>query len=114
MVSRQYYRFLRKSIGIKASYYSRTTNREVWIQAGKPVPPSETLSWNQYNTLIEVFKQDRTYPTHGSIFCSAFKGSDTVVAQDCVHLGDLGFVAWGVSGLRYTGLWVMRFRALGV
>ena len=32
----QCYRFLRRSIGVKASYYSRITNREVWIQAGKP------------------------------------------------------------------------------
>ena len=39
----QYCRFLRRSIGIKASYYSRTTNREVWIQAGKPVPAQQTL-----------------------------------------------------------------------
>ena len=33
----------------------------------------------QYNTLIEVFQQDRTYPTHSSIFCSAYK--DRIVAQ---------------------------------
>ena len=75
----QYYRFLRRSIGVKASYYSRITNREVWIQAGKPVPASETLNWNQYQTLIKVFQQDRTHPTHSSIFCSAFK--DRIVTR---------------------------------
>ena len=75
----QYYRFLRRSIGIKASFYSRVTNRDVWEQAGKPVPASELLNWNQYKTLIEVFQQDRTQPTHSSIFCSAFK--DRIVAQ---------------------------------
>ena len=75
----QYYRFLRRSIGIKASFYSRVTNKDVWEQAGKPVPASELLNWNQYKTLIEVFQQDRTQPTHSSIFCSAFK--DRIVAQ---------------------------------
>ena len=40
----QYYRFLRRSIGIKASFYSRITNRDVWTQAGKPVPASEILN----------------------------------------------------------------------
>ena len=64
---------------MKAPYYSRTTNREVWIQAGKPVPASETLNWNQYQTLIEVSKQDRTHPTHSSICCLAFK--DRIVAR---------------------------------
>ena len=48
-------------------------------KAGKPVPASEKLNWNQYNTLIEVFQRDRTYPTHSSIFCSAYK--DRIVAQ---------------------------------
>ena len=75
----QYYRFLRRSIGIKASFYSRVTNREVWEQAGKPVPASELFNWNQYKTLIEVFQQDRTQPTHSSILCSSYK--DRIVAQ---------------------------------
>ena len=39
-----YYRFLRRIIGIKASYYSRVPNHSVWRQAGYPKLPSTQLN----------------------------------------------------------------------
>ena len=35
-INGQYYRFLRRVMGIKAAYYSRIPNEEVWNQAGRP------------------------------------------------------------------------------
>ena len=52
-VDGQYYRFLRRAIGIKASYYSRVTNESVWEQAGCPELPSERLSYQQYLLTVQ-------------------------------------------------------------
>ena len=41
-IDTQYYRFLRRAIGIKASYYSRVSNEDVWAQAGRPQKPFRT------------------------------------------------------------------------
>ena len=38
-----YFRFLRRIIGIKASYYSRISNHEVWRRANYPQRPSDKL-----------------------------------------------------------------------
>ena len=51
-----YYRFLRRAIGIKASYYSRITNQSVWEQAGCPELPSERLSYQQYLLTVQVYR----------------------------------------------------------
>ena len=46
-----YYRFLRISIGIKASYYSRISNQTVWEQALKPHRPSDRLYKAQHKVI---------------------------------------------------------------
>ena len=38
-----YHKYLRNCIGIKASYFSHTSNRRVWIFAGRPKLPSQIL-----------------------------------------------------------------------
>ena len=38
-----YFRFLRRIIGIKASYYSRISNHAVWRRANYPQRPSDDL-----------------------------------------------------------------------
>ena len=68
-----YYRFLRRVIGIKASYYSRVSNAEVYHKAGHPRKPSDTLNKLQLKTLNEVFLQFPSEPTHNVVFCSAHK-----------------------------------------
>ena len=42
-----FYRLLRRCIGIKASFYSRISNQDVWKQAGEPTPPSKLLNSKQ-------------------------------------------------------------------
>ena len=69
----QYYRSLRRAIGIEASYYSHISNQEVWTQASKPTLPSQTLSHRQYQLYIQVIQQPREDPTHNVIFGPAFK-----------------------------------------
>ena len=46
-----YYRFLRRIVGIKASYYSRISNNVVWRQAYYPQRPSDRLSRLQFTML---------------------------------------------------------------
>ena len=74
-----YYRFLRRVVGIKASYYSRITNLEVWHKARDPKLPSETLHKLQLTMMREVFTQPRTDITHSVVFGSAFK--DRILSQ---------------------------------
>ena len=38
-----YFNYLRRVVGIKASYYSRIPNKSVWLKANKPAIPSQTL-----------------------------------------------------------------------
>ena len=46
-----YFNYLRRVVGIKASYYSRISNRTVWIKANKPVIPSQELMAYQFKLL---------------------------------------------------------------
>ena len=75
----QYYRFLRRAIGIKASYYSRISNKTVWEQAGCPELPSERLSYQQYSLTVQVYRSHRQDPMHSVIFGPCFK--DRIVDQ---------------------------------
>ena len=64
----QYYRFLSRVVGVKASYYSRVTNAAVWEKAGSPRTPSQFLFEAQYKMFVNVFLQDRNSPTHSVVF----------------------------------------------
>ena len=46
-----YFRFLRRIVGIKASYYSRISNHVVWRQANYPQRPSDRLRNIQYKMI---------------------------------------------------------------
>ena len=72
-IDAQYLRFLRRSIGIKASYYSRIPNQEVWRQAGHPTLPSGRLHWVQYKRFVAVFQSDMQDPIHNVVFNSPYK-----------------------------------------
>ena len=69
----QVYRFLRRAIGIKASFYSRISNAEVWEQASRPRRPSETLHKTQYKMTREVYCSNMDNPVHNVVFCTGFK-----------------------------------------
>ena len=68
-----YYTFLRRSIGIKASYYSRISNQTVWEQALKPHRPSERLYKAQHKVMKEVYNASMEDPMHSVVFASCHK-----------------------------------------
>ena len=72
-INAQYYRFLRRAIGIKASYYSRVSNESVWEQAGRPQRPSESLHAVQHKMLQEVFAHNMDHPLRNVVFATGFK-----------------------------------------
>ena len=66
-------RFLKRIVGIKASYYSRVSNHVVWRTANYSKKPSERLHKMQYKMLKEVFFADIDNPLHNVVFASAFR-----------------------------------------
>ena len=78
-INGQYYRFLRRAIGIKASYYSRVSNESVWEQAGRPQRASEFLHATQHKMLQEVFAHNMDHPLHNVVFVTGFK--DRILSQ---------------------------------
>ena len=78
-INAQYYRFLRRAIGIKASYYSRVSNDSVWEQAGRPQRASESLHAVQHKMLQEVFAHNMDHPLHNVVFATGFK--DRILSQ---------------------------------
>ena len=68
-----YFRFLRRIIGIKASYYSRVSNHEVWRKANYPQRPSDRLANLQYKMMHAVFTSPMEDPLHNVVFNAAYR-----------------------------------------
>ena len=68
-----YFTLLRRVLGIKASYYSRIPNKEVWTQAGKPRLPSQLVLAEQFRLLLQALKADTMEPQHHVVFAPAYK-----------------------------------------
>ena len=68
-----YVRFLRRMVGIKAAYYSRVTNHDVWRRAGYPRKPSDFLFKQQYKMIDTVFKAPIKGPIHNVVFCTGLR-----------------------------------------
>ena len=68
-----YIRFLRRIVGIKASFYSRVPNTEVWETAGKPRLPSDFLLKAEVKFAAEVFAADHTSPLYTVVFVEPYK-----------------------------------------
>ena len=66
-------RFLRRLVGIKASYYSPIPNSRVYEVANSPKHPSETLGQQEHKMMKEVFLTLRSEVCHSVVFCSVFK-----------------------------------------
>ena len=66
-------RFLRRIVGIKASFYSRVPNTEVWETAGKPRLPSDFLLKAEVKFAAEVFAADHTSPLYTVVFVEPYK-----------------------------------------
>ena len=72
-VDAYYLRFLRRIVGIKASYYSHITNHSVWRSAGYPRKPSDQLNQSQRKLLNQLFLANPEDPSHHVVFSSAFR-----------------------------------------
>ena len=72
-----YIRFLRRIVGIKASFYSHVTNQEVYKKAKYPKLPSDVISEAQFSMLTEVYHTARESPLHNVVFAAAFKDSES-------------------------------------
>ena len=68
-----YFPLLRQVLNIKASYYSRISNQEVWRQAGKPTLPSQLVLSQQFRLLLQSLQADRSEPQHHVMFGPAYK-----------------------------------------
>ena len=67
-----YFNYLRRVVGIKASYYSRIPNKAVWIKANKPATPSQTLMSAQFKLLTESILTPTDDPFHHSMFSPGY------------------------------------------
>ena len=65
-----YYRSRRRAINMKASYYSRISNKSVWIRA---VLPSQTILPAQIKQLTECLATPQDDPLFHVIFCPGYE-----------------------------------------
>ena len=68
-----YIRSLRSLIGIKASFYARIPNTDVYSQARRPKLPSQSLSDTQFKMMQEVFLSDMSEISQSVVFNAAYK-----------------------------------------
>ena len=66
-----YIKFLCRIVGIKAFYYSRIPNTEVYNRGARPKLPSEFISVAQFKMMYEVFTFPRREVHHSVVFSSA-------------------------------------------
>ena len=66
------FRFFRRIVGIKASYYSRISNHVVWREAKYPQRPSDRLRNLQYKMMYRVFTASVEDPIHNVVFISTY------------------------------------------
>ena len=68
-----FFAHLRRVLGIKASYYSHITNKEVWLQAGRPVVPSQMVLAAQFRLLLSSLNASPQEPMHHVAFSPGLK-----------------------------------------
>ena len=59
-----YFRYLRRAIGVKASFYSRISNQRVWVLAGRPILPTQILLATQLQRLSQIIQLPNDDPQH--------------------------------------------------
>ena len=57
-----WFRFLRRIVGIKASFYCKITNEEMCRKANTPEKRSTTRLYTHYKTTIPIFKEPPCRP----------------------------------------------------
>ena len=68
-----YTRLLRRVVGVKASFYCRALNTEVYNRASRPKLPSQTPSDMQFRMMHEVFNSSRSEAHQPVAFNTAHK-----------------------------------------
>ena len=68
-----FFTHLRRVLGIKASYYSHAPNKDVWLQAGKPVLPSQMVLAAQFRLLLLSLNASPQEPMHHVAFSPGLK-----------------------------------------
>ena len=68
-----FFRFLRRIVGIKTSYYSRINNHGMRRTANYSKKSSEKMHKTQYKMLNEIFFADIDNPMHNMVFASNFR-----------------------------------------
>ena len=68
-----YFQYLRRALGIKASYYSHIPNQTVWRKAHRPVLPSQTLLSFQQQRLTRSLLSPHHDPLHHVVFSPGYK-----------------------------------------
>ena len=68
-----FFSHLRRVLGIKASYYSHIPNKEVWLEAGKPIIPSQTVLAAQFRLLLHSLNAAPQEPMHHVAFSPGLK-----------------------------------------
>ena len=80
-----YFKYLRRVVGIKASYFSHISNYKVWVAAAKPSLPSQLLLQQQFQLLHHAMTTPPGDPMHHVVFAPAFK--DRIRFTKSVHRG---------------------------
>ena len=96
-------RFLRHMVGIKASYYSRSPNSEVYRRAGEPRKPSQTLKKLQLKMLRQVFGAGHNDPIHHVVFSPGLK--DRTQAMGRCRGGKIPYWVEATTQRSYAELW---------
>ena len=68
-----FHRFLRRSMGIRASYYSRIANARVWKLADRPVLPAQLLIKQQLKQLTQLLVTPPHNPLRHVVFSPGWK-----------------------------------------
>ena len=68
-----YHRYLRRCIGVKASYYSHVSNRRVSACAGRPKLPSQILMEQQIHQFCKILATPPDNPIHHVVFSPGYK-----------------------------------------
>ena len=76
-----YIRFLWRIVGVKASYYSRKTNVEVYRRAGEPRRPMDTLHKLRLKMLQHVYTAPLRDPLFHVAFSTALKNRIQVTGR---------------------------------
>ena len=98
-----YFRYPRRAIGIKASYYSRISNQRCWNCAFKPRIASQTILQQQFQLLNKSLATLPTDPFHHVLYSSGYKDRVKFTKKyERGHPGHYWFELVAQEAIQYT------------